>query len=107
MGALPHLPMSPLLRRPRLVFAKRGANPPLRSIEHVRAILRQADVPMSREFILRALSNSGHSISRESLSAIIAFFEAEGAVAEGSKGAVWVPNASGRLAEAIRKRRRL
>jgi hypothetical protein len=102
-----HSPMSATVRPPALEFARPGANPTLESIEYVRAIFRQAEIPISRNQILRVLASWGHSMTRKSLNSIVGFLGAEGAIVEGSKGLTWVPNAFGTLAEAIDKGRRL
>ncbi len=94
-------------RAPRPKFARRGANPTLETIEYVRAALRAAAGPISRNQLLMTLSKWGHSTTRQSLNAAIAFLGEDGLVAEGSKGLVWVPEASEVLAEAIRKGHRL
>lgn len=94
-------------RAPALEFARPGANPTLESIEYVRAIFKQAELPISRNKILRVLSDWGHSMSRQSLNSVVDFLAAEGAVVEGSKGLIWVPNATGPLAEAIDRGRKL
>jgi hypothetical protein len=92
---------------PRLEFAKPGANPTLESIEYVRSILRDADEPLSRNEIQRILAAWSHSMGRQSLNAAIRFLAADGSVAEGSKGLIWVPEASPQLAIAIKKARSL
>ncbi len=46
-------------------------------------------------------------MGRQSLNAAINFLAADGSVAEGSKGLIWVPEASAQLAEAIKKARNL
>jgi hypothetical protein len=92
---------------PELEFARPGANPTLESIEYVRSILREAQEPLSRNEILRILADWSHSMARQSLNAAIDFLAADGSVAEGSKGLIWVPEASPQLAEAIRKARSL
>jgi len=88
-------------RAPALEFARPGANPTLESIEYVRAILRTAELPVSRNEILRTLAAWSHSMSRQSLNAAINFLAADGSVAEGSKGLVWVPEAPPKLLAAI------
>ncbi len=95
--------MSTAARSPAPRFAKPGANPTLETIEYVRAALRSADGPVSRNRLLAVLSKWGHSTTRQSLNAAIAFLADDGMVAEGSKGLVWVPEASEPLLEAIRK----
>lgn len=92
---------------PALEFARKGANPTLESIEYVRAILRAAEEPVSRNDILRVLAAWSHSTTRQSLNATIDFLAADGYVVEGSKGLVWVPEASPSLARAISRARSL
>ncbi|MFZ0830356.1 MAG: hypothetical protein WCB18_03870 [Thermoplasmata archaeon] len=99
--------MASLLKPPPPEFARPGANPTLESIEYVRSILRAADEPLSRNDILRILAGWSHSMGRQSLNAAINFLAADGSVAEGSKGLIWVPEASAQLAEAIKKARNL
>jgi hypothetical protein len=99
--------MATKLRAPPTEYASPGANPTLETIEYVRAILRQAELPVSRNAILRELAAWNHSTTRKSLNAALEFLGADGNVAEGSKGLIWVPEASGSLLEAIRQSRRL
>ena len=99
--------MSATLRAPTPEYARPGANPTLQSIEYVRAILRSAEEPISRNEILRTLSAWSHSMSRQSLNALLGFLAADGTIAEGSKGLIWVPQASRRLMVAISEGRRL
>jgi hypothetical protein len=99
--------MAALMRPPHPEFARPGANPTLESIEYVRAILRDSEEPVSRNDILHTLARWSHSMSRQSLNAALKFLAADGSVAEGSRGLIWVPEASPPLAEEIRKNRRL
>jgi len=99
--------MAPSARSPRLRYAKPGANPTLETIEYVLSALQKSDGPISRNRILATLARWGHSTTRPSLNAALAFLGDQGMVAEGSKGLVWVPEASPPLAEAIRKGSRL
>ena len=99
--------MKSMPRPPELQFARHGANPTLESIEYVRSILREAEEPLSRNDILRVLAYWSHSMARQSLNAAINFLAADGSVAEGSKGLIWVPEAPPELAGAIRKARSL
>jgi len=99
--------MTLLARPPAPRFARSGANPTLETIEYVRAALRGAGGPISRNQLLAVLSRWGHSTTRQSLNAALAFLGEEGMIAEGSKGLVWVPEASETLVEAIRKGTRL
>lgn len=100
-----HMPES--TRVPRLEFARPGANPTLESIEYVRAVLRRAEEPISRNKILLILAAWSHSMSRQSLNVVIDFLAADGSVAEGSKGLMWVPEVSPKLAGALAKARSL
>ena len=86
---------------PKLEFARGGANPTLGTMELIRSALRKADGPVSRNELLKQLAVWGHSTSRPSLNAAIRFLAADGAVAEGSKGLIWVPEASEQIREAI------
>lgn len=99
--------MSSLSRAPPLEFARPGANPTLESIEYVRAILRSAEEPLSRNEILRVLSDWSHSMTRQSLNAALGFLAADGSIAEGSKGLIWVPEASSALLAELSKARSL
>ncbi len=101
------IPVAGMIHAPRPEFARPGANPTLESIEYVRSILRAAEEPLSRNDILRTLATWSHSMTRQSLNAAINFLAADGVIAEGSKGLIWVPEASPQLAEAIRKARNL
>ncbi|HKZ62966.1 MAG TPA: hypothetical protein VJ400_00840 [Thermoplasmata archaeon] len=89
------------------MFAKRGANPTLATLEYVRKSLQSADGPISRNRLLETLRKWGHSTSRQSLNAAIEFYGDMGMIAEGSKGLIWVPEASDALLEAIQKGQRL
>ena len=90
-------------RPPTPRFARPGANPTLETIEYVRAALQRADGPVSRNRLLAVLAKWRHSTTRPSLNAAIAFLADQGMVAEGSKGLIWVPEASEPLLETIRE----
>lgn len=92
---------------PRSEFAAPGANPTLESIELIRAILRTSDQPISRNAILRRLSDWNRATNRRSLNAALEFLGADGNVAEGSKGLIWVPQAPPQLADVIPRAKRL
>jgi hypothetical protein len=62
---------------------------------------------VSRYDILRILASWSHSMTRQSLNAAIKFLAADGSVAEGSKGLIWVPQASPELVAVILKGRSL
>lgn len=99
--------MAHALKGPQPKFARPGANPTLETIEYVLSALQKAEGPVSRNKLLAILARWGHSTTRPSLNAVIAFLGGQGMVAEGSKGLVWVPDASPELLEAIRKGPRL
>ncbi|MHB1261030.1 MAG: hypothetical protein ACYC2H_04865 [Thermoplasmatota archaeon] len=90
---------------PKPVFAKPGANPTLETIEYIRAVLRMARGPISRNELLRHLTAWGHGTSRPSLNAALGFLGEEGAVVEGSKGLQWAAAAQGNILETIRRKR--
>jgi len=95
--------MAQIAKGPRPRYARKGANPTLETIEYVLGALQKSDGPISRNRILATLARWGHSTTRPSLNAALAFLGGEGMVAEGSKGLIWVPEASTQLLEAIRK----
>lgn len=99
--------MSSPAKVPQLKYARPGANPTLETIEYVLGALKASDGPISRNRILGSLARWGHSTSRPSLNAAIAFLGDQGMVAEGKKGLIWVPEASPQLVEAIRRGSRL
>ena len=99
--------MARAAKAPRLRYARPGANPTLETVEYVLGVLQESEGPISRNQILATLARWGHSTTRPSLNAALAFLGDEGMVAEGSKGLVWVPEASPQLLEAIRKGPRL
>jgi len=99
--------MAQVTTAPRPKYAKPGANPTLETIEYVLAALRRAGGPVSRNRLLATLGRWGHSTTRQSLNAAIDFLGDQGMIAEGSKGLLWVPEASPELLEAIREGPRL
>lgn len=92
---------------PHPKYARPGANPTLETIEFILGALQKFEAPTSRNQILETLANWGHSTTRQTLNAVLAFLADEGMVAEGSKGLIWVPEASPQLLETIRKGPRL
>ena len=99
--------MAQATRPPSLEYSRPGANPTLGTIEFIRAALRGKAEPMSRNELLEQLAEWGHSTSRQSLNAALAFLASDGSVAEGSKGLLWVPPASAKLREILRQGPRL
>lgn len=91
-----------LMKAPQLEYARLGANPTLGTIEYVKKILQKAEEPVTRYRILLTLKEWGHSTTGPTLNAALAFLGDIGMVAEGSKGLIWVPQASSKLLEIIR-----
>lgn len=92
---------------PPLKYARQGANPTLETMEYLLGALQESGEPVSRNRILAILAGWGHSTTRQSLNAALAFLGDEGMVAEGTKGLIWVPEAPPQLLETIRKGPRL
>ncbi len=90
------------MRAPRPEFARPGANPTLETVELIRAALRNAEEPLSRNRLLGILHRWKHSTNRPSLNAALGFLADEGHLVEGSKGIVWLPEASPAFRENIR-----
>ncbi len=99
--------MAQLAKAPTLKYARPGANPTLETIEYVLAALQGTGGPVSRNRLLATLAAWGHSTTRQNLNVALDFLGGQGMVAEGSKGLLWVPEASPELLEAIRKGPRL
>lgn len=99
--------MAHVAKAPTPRYARPGANPTLETIEYVIAALRKVDEPVSRNALLATLARWGHSTTRQSLNVALDFLGDQGVVAEGSKGLLWIPEASSELVEAIQKGPRL
>jgi hypothetical protein len=99
--------MAAASRAPPPIFARPRANPTLETIEYIRSALQKAGEPVSRNWLLDQLAQWGHSTTRQSLNAALAFLGADGNIAEGSKGIMWVPPASPAIQEIIRSGERL
>ncbi len=87
-------------------YARPGANPTLETIEYIRAALSASAGPLSRNQLLRILAEWGHATTRRSLNAALAFFAADGIVAEGRGGVVWVPTAPEEVLRGLEDERR-
>ncbi len=87
-------------------FARPGANPTLETIEYIRGALSASGGPLSRNQLLGILADWGHSTTRRSLDAALAFFLADGIVAESPRGLVWVPTAPEELLRGLEQERR-
>ena len=92
---------------PRLRFARKGANPTLELIEYVRAALVAAAEPVSRNRLLRVLTEWNHATTRRTLNAVLGFFEAHGLVEEGPRGLLWIPGTTPAMVQALRSGKRI
>jgi hypothetical protein len=99
--------MAAASRAPLPIFAKPRASPTLKTIEYIRTALQNAGEPVSRSRLFDQLAEWGHSTTRQSLSAALAFLSADGNIAEGTKGIMWIPPASAAILEIIRSGERL
>jgi len=79
----------------------------LSTVEHVRALLERSSVPVSRNWLLAQLAQSGHMTTRPRLNRALVFFESLGVVVEGSKGVQWTHADSASLRRAQATGRRL
>ena len=99
--------MAQVTKAPTPKYARPGANPTLETIEYVVAALQKTDGPVSRNGLLATLAMWGHSTTRQNLNVALDFLGGQGMVAEGSKGLIWVPEASPEVLGAIQKGPRL
>ena len=82
-----------------------GHGPTLYTLQEVERVLREAGVPISLNEIKRRLP--AKSVKHDKIRLAVDYLDRLGLVIQGSKGVQWVPSASPKLAEAIRKGRRL
>jgi hypothetical protein len=79
----------------------------LSTAELVQSVLEEAGIPVSRNWILSRLKESGHSTTRPRLNRALAHYFKLGLAIEGSKGVQWTHNMSPQLLHAIAKGKRL
>jgi hypothetical protein len=72
----------------------------LSTVEHVRKLLEKSPVPTSRNRLLEALADGGHTTTRPRLNRALDFFLDLGLAVEGSKGIQWTHSASPSLRRA-------
>jgi len=72
----------------------------LATVEHVRLLLEEAGVPVSRNFLLGQLAKGGHTTTRPRLNRALDFFLELGLAVEGSKGVQWTHSESPSLKRA-------
>lgn len=71
------------------------------------SLLQEAGDPVSRNWLLQRLKESGHTTSRARLNRALAFCLEHGLAVEGSKGVQWSHTTSPSLLRAASKGRRL
>ena len=79
----------------------------LSTVELVQSILEEEGVPVSRNWILTKLKESGHSTTRPRLNRVLDHYFRLGLAVEGSKGVQWTHNTSPQLLYAIATGKRL
>src|SRR5262245_508733 len=97
--------MPQLEKAPATQFARPGAHPTLEIQEYIRAALRMAHGPMSRNAILAQLKLWGHGTSNAALNAVLGLLVEDGLAVTGSKGFQWAAPASPSMLETIRRKR--
>lgn len=79
----------------------------LSTVELVEALLRQAGIPVSRNWLLEQLARTGHSTTRPRLNRALGYFFRLGVAIEGSKGIQWTHTTSPSLIRALAKGKRV
>jgi hypothetical protein len=79
----------------------------LSTTELVQGILEDAGIPVSRNWLLSRLKESGHSTTRPRLNRILLHYFVLGLAVEGSKGIQWTHNMSPQLLYAVANGKRL
>lgn len=79
----------------------------LSTAEFVQSLLQAGGVPVSRNWLLVRLKESGHSTSRPRLNRVLNHSLKLGLVVEGSKGVLWTHNLSSQLLHGAATGRRL
>lgn len=79
----------------------------LSTAEFVQSLLEREGIPVSRNWLLARLKESGHSTSRPRLNRVLNHYLKLGLAVEGSKGVQWTHNLSPQLLHAIATGRRL
>ena len=79
----------------------------LSTTELVQSILEEVGIPVSRNWILARLRESGHSTTRPRLNRALSHYFKLGLAIEGSKGVQWTHNMSPQLLYAVANGKRL
>jgi hypothetical protein len=85
--------------------AVRGRGPTVATLNEIERILRKADGPISLNEVKRRMH--AKSVPHHTVRMAVDHFARFGLVVEGSKGVLWVPEASVHLLKAIRGGKRL
>jgi len=80
---------------------------PLGTTEVVMSILQEAGDPVSRDWILRQLKDSGHTTTPARLNRALEFCFEHGLAIEGSRGVQWTHTTSPSLLRTLAKGKRL
>lgn len=73
----------------------------LSTAEFVQSILEEAGIPVSRNWLLARLKESGRATTRPRLNRVLSHYFRLGLAIEGSKGVQWTHNTSPQLLYAI------
>lgn len=79
----------------------------LSTVERVQRLLEEAEGPVSRNWLLSQLKDSGHTTVRPRLNRALGFFFDLGLAVEGSKGVQWTHADSASLRRAVAMGNRL
>jgi hypothetical protein len=79
----------------------------LSTAELVESLLKDAGIPVSRNWVLERLKASGHQTTRPRLNRVLQHYFRLGLAVEGSKGVQWTHNMSPQLLYAIAVGKRL
>ena len=92
-----------------MALSQRGHRPDvtLGTTEVVMSLLQEAGDPVSRNWLLARLKESGHTTTRARLNRALEFCFAHGLAVEGSRGIQWTHTTSPNLLRALAKGRRL
>jgi hypothetical protein len=79
----------------------------LHTVERIEAILREADGPVSRNYILQKLKESGGGTNSPRLNRALQYLYDHRMIVEGSKGVQWTRSDSSRIRRAVALGKRL
>jgi hypothetical protein len=79
----------------------------LSTAELVESLLKEAGMPVSRNWLLERLKASGHQTTRPRLNRVLKHYFRLGLAVEGSKGVQWTHNMSPQLLYAVAVGKRL